>query len=47
MATDTLASRFEEIEQLSREEGLNFFDTYFEVVPMDIMHEIAAYGLPT
>ncbi|MHB8618794.1 MAG: SpoVR family protein [Chloroflexota bacterium] len=42
-----LRTRFEHIEKLSREEGLSFFDTYFEIVPMDIMHEIAAYGLPT
>ena len=36
-----------EIENLARELGLNHFDTYFEVIPLDIMHEIAAYGLPT
>ncbi len=42
-----VAARFTAIEQLSRDEGLDFFDTYFEVVPMDVMHEIAAYGLPT
>jgi stage V sporulation protein R len=45
--TSDLTARFEEIEQLSRDEGLDFFDTYFEVVPLDIMNEIAAYGLPT
>lgn len=47
MSAPNLAARFEDIEHLSRDEGLDFFDTYFEVVPMDIMHEIAAYGLPT
>src|SRR5579884_4091296 len=47
LTTSDLAVRFDEIEQLSRQEGLDFFDTYFEVVPMDVMHEVAAYGLPT
>ena len=32
---------------LARRAGLNPFETYFEVIPLDIMHEIAAYGLPT
>jgi stage V sporulation protein R len=36
-----------ELEKLARGLGLNPFDTYFEVIPLDIMHEIAAYGLPT
>ncbi|MBI5303923.1 MAG: SpoVR family protein [Chloroflexi bacterium] len=36
-----------EIEKLARDAGLRPFDTYFEVIPLDIMHEIAAYGLPT
>ena len=27
--------------------GLDFFDVIFEVVPQDIMSEVAAYGLPT
>jgi stage V sporulation protein R len=35
------------LEALAREQGLNFFPTTFEVVPQDIMTEIAAYGLPT
>ncbi len=39
--------RLVEIEKLARDLGLNPFDTYFEVIPLDIMHEIAAYGLPT
>ncbi len=42
-----LETRFEDIRRLSRDEGLDFFDTHFEIVPMDVMHEIAAYGLPT
>ena len=39
--------RLEEIEKLAQDAGLNPFNTYFEVIPLDIMHEIAAYGLPT
>lgn len=39
--------RLNEIEKLARDAGLNAFNTYFEVIPLDIMHEIAAYGLPT
>lgn len=39
--------RVVEIEKLTRDLGLYPFDTYFEVIPLDIMHEIAAYGLPT
>ncbi len=39
--------RLNQIEQLARDAGLNPFNTYFEVIPLDIMHEIAAYGLPT
>ena len=42
-----LEVRFIEIENLARDSGLNPFETYFEVIPLDIMHEIAAYGLPT
>lgn len=40
-------TRVLELEALAREQGLDFFNVLFEVVPMDIMHEIAAYGLPT
>ena len=40
-------TRLAEIETLAREQGLDFFPTTFEVVPQDIMTEIAAYGLPT
>lgn len=36
-----------ELEGLAREQGLDFFPVSFEVVPQDIMTEIAAYGLPT
>ncbi len=39
--------RVNEIERLARDLGLRPFNTYFEVIPLDIMHEIAAYGLPT
>jgi stage V sporulation protein R len=39
--------RLEEIEKLAKDAGLGPFNTYFEVIPLDIMHEIAAYGLPT
>ncbi len=40
-------ARVADIEALAREQGLDFFPTSFEVVPQDIMTEIAAYGLPT
>ncbi|TSD07696.1 MAG: stage V sporulation protein R [Parcubacteria group bacterium Greene0714_4] len=36
-----------ELEALARAQGLDFFTTSFEVVPHDIMTEVAAYGLPT
>ncbi|GIX47423.1 MAG: stage V sporulation protein R [Candidatus Tectimicrobiota bacterium] len=39
--------RVAELEQVARDLGLDFFPTTFEVVPQDIMTEIAAYGLPT
>jgi stage V sporulation protein R len=39
--------RLVEIEKLAHELGLAPFNTYFEIIPLDIMHEIAAYGLPT
>ena len=35
------------LETLAREQGLDFFPVSFEVVPQDIMTEVAAYGLPT
>lgn len=40
-------SRVAELEALACEQGLDFFSTSFEVVPQDIMTEVAAYGLPT
>ncbi len=40
-------ARVTELETLAREQGLDFFPTSFEVIPQDIMTEIAAYGLPT
>lgn len=40
-------TRITELEALARQQGLNFFPTSFEVVPQDVMTEIAAYGLPT
>jgi len=36
-----------ELEALAQQHGLDFFPTSFEVVPHDIMTEVAAYGLPT
>ncbi|MBI5649836.1 MAG: SpoVR family protein [Chloroflexi bacterium] len=39
--------RMIDLEKLARDAGLFPFDTHFEVIPLDIMHEIAAYGLPT
>lgn len=39
--------RFAELRAIAKNLGLDFFDTIFETVPMDIMNEIAAYGLPT
>lgn len=39
--------RVNEIKDVARSLGLDFFDTLFEIVPFDIMIEIAAYGLPT
>ncbi|MBI1745130.1 MAG: SpoVR family protein [Acidobacteria bacterium] len=35
------------IKELATDLGLDFFETIFEIVPFDIMVEIAAYGLPT
>ena len=39
--------RVDELQALAQAQGLDFFSTSFEVVPQDIMTEIAAYGLPT
>lgn len=39
--------RVAELETIARDQGLDFFPVLFEVVPHDIMTEVAAYGLPT
>lgn len=39
--------RFEELRDIGRSLGLDFFDIIFEEIPQDFMFEIAAYGLPT
>jgi stage V sporulation protein R len=39
--------RFLALQELAERLGLDFFEVIFEVVPQDIMSEIAAYGLPT
>jgi stage V sporulation protein R len=39
--------RFHELRELARQLGLDFFEVIFEVVPQDIMAEVASYGLPT
>ena len=43
---NTLSKRFEEIKEIAHSLNLDFFNTGFEIVPMEIMSEIAAYGLP-
>lgn len=30
-----------------RELGLDFYDTYFEICPPDIIYTFGAYGMPT
>ncbi len=40
-------ARVADIEALALDQGLDFFPTSYEVVPQDIMTEVAAYGLPT
>ena len=40
-------ARVAALEALARDQGLDFFPVSFEVVPQDIMTEVAAYGLPT
>lgn len=39
--------QFAALRDIARQLGLDFFDVIFEVVPQDIMSEVAAYGLPT
>ncbi len=41
-----MSQRYEEILELAKDLGLDFYDIHFEVVPFEIMTEIAAYGLP-
>lgn len=41
-----VTERMGEVLRLAKELGLDFFDIRFEVVPWDVMNEIAAYGLP-
>ena len=38
--------RFQALIDLAAQMGLDFFDIKFEVIPWDVMNEIAAYGLP-
>jgi stage V sporulation protein R len=40
-------ARVADFETLARQQGLEFFPTFFEPIPQDMMTEIAAYGLPT
>src|SRR5688500_5248876 len=40
-------ARVADLEALARQQGLEFFPTFFESIPQDIMSGIAAYGLPT
>jgi stage V sporulation protein R len=40
-------TRVAELEALARDQGLDFFPVSFEVVPQDMMTEVASYGLPT
>lgn len=36
-----------ELQLLAKEQGLDFFPVNFEIVPFEVMTEVAAYGLPT
>lgn len=40
------SKRYDEILELAKEMGLDFYDIHFEIVPFEIMTEIASYGLP-
>jgi len=44
---NALEKRFEEIEDLARKMGLDFFPVIFEEVPREIIWDVASYGLPT
>lgn len=41
-----ISPRFRDVLRIARDLGLDFFDIKFEVIPEDVMNEIAAYGLP-
>jgi len=41
-----IPKRAYEVVELAASLGLDFFDLKFEVVPWEVMHEIASYGLP-
>src|SRR5690625_3759375 len=43
---NNLRARIDSVLRVARELGLDFFDIYFEIVPFDVMTELAAYGLP-
>jgi stage V sporulation protein R len=45
--TPALERRFDEIEELARKRGLDFFPVLFEEVPREVIWEVASYGLPT
>ncbi|MDI3298495.1 MAG: SpoVR family protein [Bacillota bacterium] len=47
MPLEPLPERFQEVLEQARALGLDFFELRFEVVPEEIMAELAAYGLPT
>ena len=47
MAKKSFEDRLDELEALAKQQGLDFLPVSFEIVPKDIMSEIAAYGLPT
>ncbi|MCL6521183.1 MAG: SpoVR family protein [Firmicutes bacterium] len=47
MPLEPLPPRFQEVLDQARSLGLDFFELRFEVVPEEIMAELAAYGLPT
>src|SRR5690606_5690736 len=45
-ATALISPRIREVLKIGRDLGLDFYDLVFEVIPWDVMNEIAAYGLP-
>lgn len=42
-----LEQAFERIMAKAKEFGLDFYDTYFEICPSDILYTFGAYGMPT